>query len=367
MSEKIRVGLIGANSKLGWAARSHLPAIAASLDVELTAACTTRLDSAQETADRYGAQYAFSDYREMLAQAELDAVMVSVRVPSHFEPTRDAIAASVPVYTEWPLGRTTEEAVELTALAKSHDLPTAVGLQSRMNPALLYMRDLIADGYVGEVLTCHVSLVRGGNLERTSDRTWQRDASLGANTLTISNGHALDALIFLVGNVAKVSSVVETGVSEWWESDTERSVDVTSPDTVLTSGRLVNGGVYSSFVASVPWSGSGYRLEIYGREGTLRFACEDSPQRDRITLYGARGTEDAQVLEVPAKYVFVPETMPSGAPYCLGQLYHQFAISIRGGVGDHPVFDDAVAVHRLIDAVTAASTSGRETEVVGVS
>ncbi len=55
----------------------------------------------------------------MVASPEIDAVAVVVRVPSHYEPTKAALEAGKHVYCEWPLGRTTAEAVELAELAKA--------------------------------------------------------------------------------------------------------------------------------------------------------------------------------------------------------------------------------------------------------
>src|ERR671917_2634517 len=154
MAHKIRLGFVGANVRASWASRAHFPALLASPDVELTAVCTTRPDSAEEAREAFGAKLAFHDYREMVASPEIDAVAVVVRVPSHYEPTRAALEAGKHVYTEWPLGRTTAEAEELAALARAKGVRTVVGLQARVDPALLYMKELIKAGYVGEVLSC---------------------------------------------------------------------------------------------------------------------------------------------------------------------------------------------------------------------
>ena len=171
ITHKIRLGVIGANPNVGWAPRAHLPALVASPDVELTAVCTTRPESAAASAQKYGARMAFHDYRTLLACPDIDAVAVVLRVPSHYEPTRAAIEAGKHVFTEWPLGKTTAEAEELTALAQQKGVQTCVGLQARSAPAVLYMKELIDNGYVGEVLACHLSLLRDGVLQRTSDRT----------------------------------------------------------------------------------------------------------------------------------------------------------------------------------------------------
>src|SRR6201996_7623713 len=136
MAEKIRLGLIGASVTGTWSARSHLPALQASAEVELTAVCTTRAESAEAARRAWGARLAFDNWRKMIASPEIDAVAVVVRVPSHYEPTKAALEAGKHVYCEWPLGRTTAEAVELADLAKAKGLVTAIGLQARVNPAL---------------------------------------------------------------------------------------------------------------------------------------------------------------------------------------------------------------------------------------
>src|SRR5205823_10647 len=152
---------------------SHFPALLASPDVELTAVCTTRPESAEEAREQLGAKLAFDDYRAMVASPEIDAVAVVVRVPAHYDPTRAALEAGKHVYTEWPLGQTTAEAEELAALARSQGVQTVVGVQARVSPTLMYLKEQIEAGYVGEVLSCHVSSLRDGPLERPSSRTWQ--------------------------------------------------------------------------------------------------------------------------------------------------------------------------------------------------
>ena len=141
MADKIRLGFVGANVRAIWASQSHFPALLASSDVELTAVCTTRPESAEEARKALGAKLAFHDVRAMMVSPEIDAVAVVVRVPWHYEATRAAIEAGKHVYTEWPLGRTTAEAEALAALARAKGLQTAVGLQSRVSPTLMYMKE----------------------------------------------------------------------------------------------------------------------------------------------------------------------------------------------------------------------------------
>ena len=362
MTNKIRLGFIGANVRSTWASQSHFPALLAHPDVELTAVCTTSPASAEEARKAFGAKLAFHDYRAMVASTEIDAVAVVVRVPSHYETTKAAIEAGKPVYTEWPLGRNTAEAEELTALARAKGVQTACGLQSRVSPALLYVKELIETGYVGEVLACHVTTMRDGTLERPSSRTWQRDASLGANTLTIANGHVIDALRFVAGNFARVACMVTTQAKQWYETDTKKMVDVTSPDNVLVSGQLARGAVASVHVGAVPWAGGGFRMEIFGRDGTLVATGNVSSQRgEMLRVQGAQRSQTLSDLAPPERFVHVPASFPRGDPFNVGQMYALFAESIRTGKSQSrlPTFDTAVELHHFTDIIQQASDTGR--------
>ena len=302
MANKIRLGFVGANVRLELGLPVALPGAAGSPDVELTAVCTTRPESAEEAREAFGAKLAFHDFRAMVASPEIDAVAVVVRVPSHYEPTRAAIEAGKHVYTEWPLGRTAAEAEELAALARAK-VQTAVGLQAR-GPALLYMKEQIEAGYVGEVLSCHATAMRDGALELQSHLAARCQPR--REHLTIANGHAIDALRFVgqlrAGGVHGHDAVPVNGTrptrSSWWRSPRR---------TMLVSGQLASGAVASVHVAAVPWAGSGFRMEIYGREGTLVTTGNVSSQRgEMLRLQGARGSHELSELAIPERFVHVP-------------------------------------------------------------
>ncbi len=222
--------------------------------MELTAVCTTRADSAEAARQAYGARLTFDDYRKMIASPEIDAVAVVARAVA-LRTGQSGAQSGKHVYCEWPLGRTTAEAVELATVAEAQGLVTAIGLQARVNPALMHLRELVEDGYIGEMMAVHVSTIRDGVLTRPSRRTWQRDAELGANTLTIANGHTVDAMRFVTGVFACLSAAVTTQARQWLDTGANIWLDVTSPDNLALSGRLKNGAVVSSHVGHVPNAG----------------------------------------------------------------------------------------------------------------
>lgn len=363
MPDQLGLGIIGASPTVGWAYRAHLPAARAAVDVELTGACTTRMETAKESARQYGARIPFDDYHKMLAHPDIDAAAVVLRVPTHYQITKDVINAGKHVFTEWPLGKTTDEARELAALAKDKGVKAIVGLQSRAAPGVMHMKELVETGYIGEVLSCSLRQIGGGVLTRVSGRTWQRDVELGANTLTISAGHAIDALRFIAGDFIQVSAQVSTQVPQWHEVDTDKMVDVTSPDTILVNGTLDNGAAASIYVSSIPYAGSGLTMEVFGTHGTLKATSAGSTNIGSLKLEGVQGSDDLTEIDIPERHIYVNDEMPKGAPFNVGQLYAQFAKDISGEGGNYPDFDVAVDLHVLIDAIRQSAAEGRRVDV----
>jgi len=142
-ADKIRVGIIGANAHYGWSMRAHLPALRAMPDYELTAVCTSRPETAAESAAHYGARLAFHDYHAMVRHPDIDLVSVSVRVPLHHDMVMAALHAGKHVYCEWPLGATLAEAEAMATLARAKGVRTIIGIQAHGDPVVLRLRALL--------------------------------------------------------------------------------------------------------------------------------------------------------------------------------------------------------------------------------
>src|SRR5207245_10609214 len=151
--KRIRVGIIGANPDRGWAAQAHIPALKSlSDDFEITALSTSRRESADAASKVFGVPLAFDNHHELVNSPTVDVVAVTVKVPYHLELATAALEAGKAVYCEWPLGNGLNEAETLAALAKKQGVLAVTGLQARSAPAGAYVRDLVAQGYVGDVL-----------------------------------------------------------------------------------------------------------------------------------------------------------------------------------------------------------------------
>lgn len=353
MTEKIRVGIVGATvtpGGSGWGANAHVPALRALAQYELKAVCTAHEATARASAEAFGAELAFHDVDAMVAHPDVDLVSVVVRVPGHKALVDKALHAGKAVFCEWPLGATLAEAEAMADLARTRGLRTAVGLQARSDPAVMHARELVAQGYVGEVLSARLSSVGQAIAERGVGRIWQGDRRNGANTLTIQAGHAIDALCFVLGELEEVSARLATRIAEWRNTETGETVRVDSPDWISVSGRLEGGAEVSFLTATVPSNPSGNRFEIYGREGALVLSG-GSLNTGPTQLVGARGKEPLAALEPPEQLRLIPADVPDGPPRNVAQGYARLAAALAAGEPNHPDFAHAVTRHTLIEAI----------------
>ncbi len=359
---KIRVGIVGASASRGFASIAHIPALRALPQFELVAVGTASRQSAEAAARYYQVQYAFADARELARNPDVDLVTVSVKVPDHYAAVMAAIEAGKHVYCEWPLGRNSVEAQQLLDAAQRRGICHAIGLQGQVSPAINYARDLIADGYVGRVLTATM-IGCAPNWGATIDRAYQADRSNGANLLTITGGHQIDALCHCLGEFRQLTAFA---VSQRDRIPLEATGEMVAKDTAdqLVVNGIVGDGVVVSFqIRGGMTRGIAFLFEIHGEKGDLVLSATSraSMQRQELTVRGAQGAAgELAELPVPAKYRWVPEGLPGDSRYNVAQLYSRLADCIREGKPVSPGFVAAVTRHRLLDAIVQSSETGEK-------
>jgi predicted dehydrogenase len=359
---KIRVGIIGASPNRGFASVAHIPALRALSDFAIAAVCTTRQESAEATAHHFGIPLAFSDPEKLAQHPDVDLVVVTVKVPDHYRPVMAAIKAGKHVYCEWPLGRDTEEAQRMLDAAERRGVRHAAGLQGQWSPTIDYVKDLVADGYVGRVLAATM-IGCAPNWGVTLDRAYQADFANGANLMTITGGHQIDALCHCLGEFRELSAFAVSQRDRILAEDKGELIPLTSPDQLVVNGIVGDGAVVSFQIRGGMARCTEFLFEIHGSEGDLVLAATTggSMQRQELSLHGAqgKGTKLAE-LPIPAKYRYVPDATPANSPYNVAQLYVKLGESIRNRSPASPGFDAAVKRHRLIDAIVRASKTGQK-------
>jgi predicted dehydrogenase len=359
----LRVGIVGLHVGRSWASNAHLPALRAMPEAfAIAGVANASRASSEAAAAAANLPRAFASVAELVASPDVDLVAITVKVPHHLELASAALDAGKHVYCEWPLGNGSREAEALAALARRKGVVAVAGTQARMAPEVRFAATLVAEGYVGDVLSSSVSgWGRGwGAVIDTAVNRYVLDRDNGATMLSIPIGHTLAAICDVLGAVSEVSAVMANRIPEIKELDSGTVLPKTSHDQILVSAVLAGGAPLSlHYRGGLPRSGPGLVWDIHGTRGDLRITGPfGHAQLVPLALEGARGDEPAlHALEVPAPYHegFAGHTATTGN---VARVYARMAADIRGGSRTAPSFDDAVALHHVLDAIEASAASG---------
>jgi predicted dehydrogenase len=361
-AKRIRVGIIGANPDRGWAAQAHIPALTLlSEDFEITALSTSRRESADAASKLFGVPVAFDNHQDLVNSPAVDVVAVTVKVPYHLELATAALDAGKAVYCEWPLGNGLKEAETLAALAKKQGVLAVAGLQARSAPSVAYVRDLIEQGYVGEVLsTTLIGSGMGWGPTVEPYNAYLNDKKNGATMLSIALGHAADALCYCLGEVRELSATMTVRRKTFAIAGTDESKPMTADDQVCVTGLLEGGAALSIHYRGGVSRGTNLLWEINGTEGDLQLtAAGGQAQIFEMDVRGGQGAQSSlEILPVPERYRWSPP-QATGPSTNVAQAYARFARDYREGTHLCPTFEDAVTRHRMLDAIETAAASGQ--------
>jgi predicted dehydrogenase len=355
--KEIRVGIVGANNKAGWAKMSHVPAIKSLPGLKLAAVATRNEQSAREAAKTFGAHRWFSDPFAMIRDDLVDIVTISVNVPAHRELVLAALAAGKAVYSEAPLGRTVTEAEEMARAVGS--LHTAIGLQGRHNPATRRAAELVSSGGIGRPLNARiVSPTFGFGPEIPVAHDIFNKSSSGANLLTITGGHTLDLVEAILGPIVEVDARTEirwpivklTETGEQSARDTADYVDV--------EGKTRSGATFTAEIeAGVLPKNARFCFEVKGSDGWLSLTSNHP--------YGFQASD----LRLTSSVTFDErDTAAVSGPIIesainVREVYAQLVRDLHAGTYKTPGFHHAVHNARLVEAVRRAAERGERQEL----
>ncbi|WP_460699253.1 Gfo/Idh/MocA family protein [Nocardia thraciensis] len=358
---RIGVGLIGASADRGWGGIAHVPALQALDAFQIRAVSTTRMESANATARRLGADLAFDTHEALVVRPEVDLVVVAVKVPEHKQIVSDALAAGKMVYCEWPLARNLSEAEALEGFARERRLRTVVGLQGGLHPPILFLRDLIAQGVIGKPLSTSIRAHLADDMwvgRYDPPVEYMARAKHGATLLSIMLGHGLEPLARVLGTFESLSAVVANQRGDGVRLSDGASLPRDAPDEIVVAGVLEGAIVTSLHYSGGQSAGSATVWEIQGTEGSLRVeSASGYIHFTDFTITLRRGSEPVQVLQVPPAYA-APDLQLDAPAAGVARLYAQFAADLRDGTANAPDFAVALDRHRVLEAIRRAAETG---------
>lgn len=356
---KIRIGIIGLNPENQWASKSHVPAIKLlGDDFEITGVANSNIESARKAAEYFQIPNAYENASALINSADNDLIVVTVRVPYHFELVKSALEAGKHVYCEHPLGNGLEETRELAAMAASKNLVAVAGTQMVVSPEILYLEKLINDGYIGKVLS--TTLIGSGGPSFTGETIaanyYLSDKKNGATMLTIPLAHTLAGVKKVLGAFKMLSSVMLNNFTAVKIKDTGETKPKTTEDQIMVIGQLNSGAAISIHYRGGISKGTNLLWEINGTLGDIQVtAALGHGQLMPLTIRGATGADrELQQLTLPAELEGLPKN-PMVTNVLL--IYKRIVDDIRNNTRTAPSFQDGLKLMELIDQIETASTA----------
>jgi UDP-N-acetylglucosamine 3-dehydrogenase len=256
-SRDVRWGIIG----LGWFGEVHAEVLASMPGIDLAAVCTRRPDRLKEVAHRFDVPRRYTDYRELLADPEVDAVSVVTHYYDHCQITVDALASGKSVLLEKPMAPSVAECDRIVAAARSARGQFMVGHICRFDPRVVLAKQAIDEGRIGRILSMHA--------RRNLSKTIGRQVLDKISALVGDGIHDADLMLWFSG--AKPVSVYGLEV----HPGTNKFADAGWAMFRLDSGAV---GVVESvwcLPESTPYQIDA-RMEVIGTEGALYINCGES-------------------------------------------------------------------------------------------
>jgi predicted dehydrogenase len=345
----LRVGLIGAgaNTRL-----RHIPGLLALADVHIVAVCNRRPESTQAVAREYNIPRTYDHWEELVADPDIDAIVIGTWPYLHCPITLAALAAGKHVLTEARMAMSAAEAHRMLAAARQHPklvtqvVPSPFGLKGDA-----IMRELIEAGFLGELREAHVYSLNAALADPAAPLSWRQDLALsGFNMLTLGILH--ETLTRWVPPPVRVLAQVHAFLPSRIDPQSGVRRPVGTPDSVQVLAVLENGARVTYHLSGVTPFGQGMGIHLYGTEGVLHYDL----QTDRIhgaSLrhgHGAGSAKELLEIDIPAgraggwrvEAEFV-EAIRGGAPvrrtdFATGVAYMEFTEAVaRSAEREEPV------------------------------
>jgi predicted dehydrogenase len=340
-SKPVRVGLIGA----GFISDYHLNGLAATGEAQFVAISSGTAEKAARQAQRFGIPHYTSEWREVLRRDDVDAVVVTTPDHTHGEIAIAAAEAGKAALLQKPMAPSSAECEAIVAAAERCRTLLVVSFMHRYFDEVVALRELLAQGGLGEVLSLRVRNATPG----PDWNAWFFKKELVRHGVVAQLGvHGIDLMRYLFGPIARVKATVAQLQPERILLDGTRVANETD-DHAFAVYKFCAGPLGSHEMTFAEQAGCDrFRLEVYGSEGTawLRYPSQG------LALWAPKvtGVKDWVNPQLP------------GRPF--GQLQHaHFLAQVRGDEPPDGTGRDGLQSMRVVEAVYRASESGQEQPV----
>lgn len=336
----VRFGLIGC----GRVAPRHAQSLIQLSDTQLVAVADIREDRARRFSAEYGAQ-AYTDYDNMLARPDIDAVTVCVPSGLHAQVAIDVLHAGKHVLVEKPIALSLADADRMIATAREAGLTLGVVLQNRYNSPVQQVRTLVDQGRLGKLYLGSVC-VRWYRPQSYYEDGWHGTLSMDGGALMNQSIHHLDALQWFMGPVASVYAYTAT-LAHTMESE----------DVGVAVVRFRSGALATVEGSTLTWpqnlEGS---VALFGERGSVKIG---GTALSRITLWKVDGELEREAEILTSQRVDPPTVYG----YSHREVIHDFARALLDGREPSTPGPEARKSLALVLAIYESARMGREVQL----
>jgi predicted dehydrogenase len=338
----VRLGIVGCGSISNW----HGRAAAQVPEVEIVACCDTQADVAEAWRETYGCERAYTDYRTMIREHDLDGVLLATWPPQHLEQVLTCLDLGVRnILCEKSITVHDDEVVRLYEAARAADALLVEGFMYRHHPAMRKIDEILASGELGQIDNVSAAFENFDPEEPGPDepRDWRQRADL-------HGGVPYDLLCYAVSACNHAAGALPTEVMAF-SRRSERYDTINRVYGVIEYENGAYGHVRSSKRGS-----HDYELKISGAAGKLVLPIIITPDRIPPRHYVEAGEHSEIYLSHMSDWFTfetTPIRIPAADPY-LCQL-QDFAAMVRGTAAPEPSLAESVLNVHTINALLASA------------
>ena len=364
-SNTLSVGMVGTS---WWADAMHLPALASHPQARVSAICGRNRARAEKMAATWNIPQVYTDYAEMIDQAELDAIVISTPNDSHYPIAMRALNRGLHVLCEKPIALTYAQAREMAQTAAAQSLKHLVPFTYSFMPTARYLKELVDGGYIGRPY--HLNLRYYTGFARGGEYMWRFDRKIaGSGVIGDLGSHFLYLAEWLYGEVVALTCRLGFSVPRA-PTDPQGNAYAVGDDSCMLTLEFANGAYGLIHCTAVCYEdtpfGQTHHMEFHGADGTL-YSFTDW---DKIQQVKGAQVGDGMLRELPIPEHIWGKARRDTVHNTYRDMFRAEDYMLRGFIKaiieDSPLrpnLHDGARVQRLLSAASKSHDTGRRVVV----
>ena len=344
------------------------------VNIRLRGAASRSQTSADLSVEEGGYQYSTTEYQELLADRKIDLVDICTPNDTHYEIFNAALEAGKHIYLEKPLALTLDQAREMALRSRDSKQAIQIAFNYRFVPAVMKARQLIQEGFLGDVVNFRAQYFHTGYLNPDRPMSWRLSRErAGGGALVDLGSHVIDLMLYLVGPFERLISQTRTFVDQRpLEAGSKKMVPVEVDDHAQLLISLVSGGVGIVEVSRVAHGTTDdLNFEIHGTSGAMKFDVMDP---NWLYVYDARDPKEPLggnhgFKQIQTMHEYPGNKIPGGRSLvnALGTHANSQYQVVRAALGLQPASPsvaEGLAVQEVLEASYRSARNGSWVEVM---